>query len=80
MPVTILVILLASLLGAIVSVPGSHFLVCHHWDGTTVNSETMSCFGTIWLMVETPVMWMLLAIVTALFALLARRIAGPATL
>lgn len=74
MPVTILVILVASLLGAIVSMPGSHFLVCHYWDGKSVNSETMGCFGTMWLMVETPVMWILLAIMTALLALLARRI------
>jgi hypothetical protein len=73
MPVTILVILVASFLGAIISVPGSHFLVCHYWDGTSVNSETMSCFGTMWLMVETPVMWILLAIMTALLALLVVR-------
>jgi hypothetical protein len=33
----------------------------------------MSCFGTMWLMVETPVMWILLAIMTALLALLVVR-------
>jgi hypothetical protein len=76
-PIAILVVLLASLLGAIVSVPGSHFLVCHYWDGSNVNSETMSCFGTIWLMVETPVMWVLLAVVTALLVFLARRVTAP---
>jgi hypothetical protein len=73
--VTILVIVVASLLGAIVSTPGSHILLCHYWDGTSVNSETMSCYGDMWLMVETPFMWFLLAIMTALLALVARRIA-----
>jgi hypothetical protein len=75
MPASILAIVLASLLGAIVSSPGSHFLLCHYWDGSTVNSETMSCYGDMWLMVETPFMWFLLAIMTALLALVARRIA-----
>src|SRR5262249_23095792 len=75
-PVTILVIVLASLLGASVSVPGSHFLLCHYWD----SSSDWACAGDIWLMVEAPMMWILLAIMTALLALLARRIAGPASL
>jgi hypothetical protein len=65
---------LAGFLGAIISTPGSHFLVCHCWDGTSVTSETMSCYSTMWLMVETPVMWILLAVMTAPLALLARRI------
>jgi hypothetical protein len=72
---TILAIVLASLLGAIVSVPGSHFLVCHYWG----NSSDWVCYGDIWLMVETPFMWFLLAIMTALLAVLARRIARPAS-
>ena len=70
-PVTILVIVLASLAGAIVSTPGSHFLVCHYWG----SSSDWGCYGDIWLMVETPFMWFLLAIMTALLALVARRIA-----
>ena len=71
MPVTILVIVVASLLGAIVSTPGSHFLLCHYWG----SSRDWACSGDIWLMVETPFMWVLLAIMTALLAVLARRIA-----
>jgi hypothetical protein len=70
-PVTILVIMLASLAGAIVSTPGSHFLVCHYWR----SSSDWGCYGDIWLMVETPFMWFLLAIMSALLALVARRIA-----
>ena len=72
MPVTILVVVLASLLGAIVSVPGSHVLLCHYWG----DPNAWACYGDIWLMVETPFMWVLLAIMTALLALLARRIAN----
>src|SRR5882672_6271413 len=74
-PITILVIVLTSLLGAIISVPGSHFLFCHYWG----NPSDWTCAGDIWLMVEMPVMWVLLAIVTALLAFLARRIARPAS-
>ena len=74
-PVTILVIALASLAGAIVSTPGSHFLVCHYWG----NSSDWVWYGFIWLVVETPFMWFLLAIMTALLAALARRIARRAS-
>jgi hypothetical protein len=72
MPVTILAVVLASLLGAIISVAGSHFFYCHYWG--PLNS--WSCSFDLWLTVELPVMWVLLAIVTALLARLARRIAG----
>jgi len=73
---TILVVILSSLVGAIMSVPGSLFLVCYYWG-----SSNMRCsgFSALRLTFETPTIWILLAIVTTILALLARRIAGPAS-
>ena len=72
----ILVVVLSSLVGAIISVPVSLFLVCYYWG-----NSNMGCSGlfTLRLVAEMPFVWILLAIVTTILALLARRIAGPAS-
>jgi hypothetical protein len=69
-PATILVVGLSSLVGAIISVPVSLFLGCHYRG-----SSNMGCSGffALRLAIETPFIWILLVIMTALLALLARR-------
>jgi hypothetical protein len=73
---TVLIVVLSSLVGAIISVPASLFLVCQIWG-----SSNMGCSGffALRLAVEMPIMWTLLAIVTTVLALSARRIAGPSS-
>jgi hypothetical protein len=73
---TILVVVLSSLVGAIISVPVSLFLVCHYWGASNMRC---SGFSALRLNIEAPTIWFLLAIITAILALLARRIAGPAS-
>jgi hypothetical protein len=72
-PATILVAVLSSLVGVIIAVPVSQFLDCHFWGCSNISSDFLAFRFEI----ETPFIWLLLAIMTTILALLARRIAGP---
>jgi hypothetical protein len=74
-PATTLVVVLSSLVGAIISLAGSLFLVCYYWGSSSMNCT----LSGIRLVAGMPVVWGLLAILTASLALSARRIAGPAS-
>ena len=70
---TILIILLSSFAGALISVPGSLFLVCNFRG-----YSNMGCSGLapLRLEIETPFIWTALAIMTTILALQARYAAG----
>src|SRR5262245_28451014 len=69
----ILVVAIASFIGAVVAVPGSVLFDCTYYG-----YSNMGCSGTgVLELSRTPVVWVVLLVVTTILALLARRIAGP---
>jgi len=73
---TVLVVAISSLVGAVISLPGSVLLVCHYRDRFGAGCGDFSAFR---LAFETPFIWTLFAVVTMILAAWARRVAGPAS-